>query len=81
MLLREVTFTVDVGEHGYLIGFDDDYDFPSEMPFGWRCGPLTAATAVVLPTTDTGPLQMNPSRSTTPRPALKQTVAGSPRRK
>ncbi|MEU1661002.1 hypothetical protein ABZ527_33605 [Streptomyces griseofuscus] len=58
MLIREVSFTVDLGEHGYLIGFDDDYDFPSEMPFGWRCGPATPATAVVLPTTDTGPLQM-----------------------
>ncbi|AOR29770.1 hypothetical protein BFF78_00490 [Streptomyces fodineus] len=66
MLLREVTFTVDVGEHGYLIGFDDDYDFPSEMPFGWRCGPLTAATAVVLPTTDTGPLQMTVQVHDTP---------------
>lgn len=58
MLIREAAFTVDLGEHGYLIGFDDDYDFPSEMPFGWRCGPVTDATAVVLPTTDTGPLQM-----------------------
>ncbi|MET9176263.1 hypothetical protein ABZX64_35335 [Streptomyces misionensis] len=58
MLIRETTFTVDLGEHGYLIGFDDDYDFPTEMPFGWRCGPATDATAVVLPTTDTGPLQM-----------------------
>ncbi|MFF9409888.1 hypothetical protein ACF1B0_30845 [Streptomyces anandii] len=58
MLLCEVTFTVDLGEHGYLIGFDDDYDFPSEMPFGWRCGPAGEALAVVLPTTDTGPLQM-----------------------
>ncbi|MGW7261500.1 hypothetical protein [Streptomyces sp. NPDC054834] len=58
MLLREVTFTVDLGEHGYLIGFDDDYQFPPEMPFGWRCGPAGEAIAVVLPTTDTGPLQM-----------------------
>ncbi|AGS73919.1 hypothetical protein [Streptomyces collinus] len=58
MLIREATFTVDLGEHGYLIGFDDDYDFPHEMPFGWRCGPATDAIAVVLPTTDTGPLQM-----------------------
>ncbi|WP_257585889.1 MULTISPECIES: hypothetical protein [unclassified Streptomyces] len=58
MLIREATFTVDLGEHGYLIGFDDDYDFPTEMPFGWRCGPATDATAVVLPTTDTGPLRM-----------------------
>ncbi|MYR87125.1 hypothetical protein GTY41_19790 [Streptomyces sp. SID685] len=58
MLIRETTFTVDLGENGYLIGFDDDYDFPSEMPFGWRCGPATPATAVVLPTTDTGTLRM-----------------------
>ncbi|MER6548343.1 hypothetical protein [Streptomyces sp. NPDC001250] len=58
MLLREVTFTVDLGEHGYLIGFDDDYDFPQEMPFGWRCGPASEAIAIVLPITDTGPLQM-----------------------
>ncbi|MFB8183548.1 hypothetical protein ACFC8N_47920 [Streptomyces sp. NPDC055966] len=58
MLLREVTFTVDLGENGYLIGFDDDYDIPRQMPFGWRCGPATEYLAVVLPTTDTGPLQM-----------------------
>ncbi|GAA1042338.1 hypothetical protein GCM10009566_43650 [Streptomyces murinus] len=58
MLIRETTFTVEVGEHGYFIGFDDDYDFPSEMPFGWRCGSATPANAVVLPTTDTGTLQM-----------------------
>ncbi|MEU6775139.1 hypothetical protein [Streptomyces sp. NPDC046759] len=57
MLVCEASFTVDLGEHGYFIGFDD-YDFPPEMPFGWRCGPATQATAVVLPTTDTGPLQM-----------------------
>ncbi|MEU6555304.1 hypothetical protein ABZ915_34290 [Streptomyces sp. NPDC046915] len=58
MLLREVTFTVDLGEHGYLIGFDDDYQFPRQMPYGWRCGPAGEAIAVVLPTTDTGPLRM-----------------------
>ena len=28
------------------------------MPFGWRCGPATDANAVVLTTTDTGPLQV-----------------------
>ncbi|MFF2132976.1 hypothetical protein ACFVW1_48140 [Streptomyces olivochromogenes] len=28
------------------------------MPFGWRCGPATDASAVVLTTTDTGPLQL-----------------------
>lgn len=33
MLLREATFTVELGEHGYLIGFDDDCRFPAEMPF------------------------------------------------
>ncbi|MFJ8158905.1 hypothetical protein [Streptomyces sp. NPDC094468] len=38
--------------------FTDDYEYPAEMPFGWRCGPATDANAVVLTTTDTGPLQM-----------------------
>jgi hypothetical protein len=71
MLLRELTFTIDVGEHGYLIGFDDDYDFPREMPFGWRCGPATEAIVVVLPTTDTGPLQMTVQvHDTPPSPEL-----------
>ncbi|UXY24230.1 hypothetical protein N8I84_40330 [Streptomyces cynarae] len=58
MLVREVSFTVDLGENGYLIGFTDDYEYPAEMPFGWRCGPATDDGAVVLTTTDTGPLQM-----------------------
>ncbi|MFH8342611.1 hypothetical protein [Streptomyces sp. AM6-12] len=58
MPIREATFTVDLvdlGEHGYFTGFDDDYDFPTEMPYGWRCGPATQTSAVVAPTTDTGP--------------------------
>jgi hypothetical protein len=58
MLISASSFTVDLGENGYLIGFTDDYVYPSEMPFGWRCGPATDANAVVLTTTDTGPLQI-----------------------
>ncbi|MER7181544.1 hypothetical protein ABT404_19015 [Streptomyces hyaluromycini] len=58
MLVRASSFTVELGENGYLIGFNDDYGYPAEMPFGRRCGPATAANAVVLTTTDTGPLQM-----------------------
>ncbi|GHE58285.1 hypothetical protein [Streptomyces capitiformicae] len=58
MLVHASSFTVDLGENGYLIGFTDDYDYPREMPFGWRCGPATEANAVVLTTTDTGPLQL-----------------------
>ncbi|MFG2951924.1 hypothetical protein [Streptomyces adustus] len=58
MLVRASSFTVELGENGYIIGFTDDYEYPAEMPFGWRCGPATDANAVVLTTTDTGPLQM-----------------------
>jgi hypothetical protein len=58
MLVRSCSFTVDLGENGYLVGFIDDYEYPREMPFGWRCGPATDAGAVVLTTTDTGPLQL-----------------------
>ncbi|EKX63782.1 hypothetical protein [Streptomyces ipomoeae] len=58
MLVRESSFTVDLGENGYLIGFTDDYGFPRELPFGRRCGPATEANAVVLTTTDTGPLRI-----------------------
>ncbi|MGW2964408.1 hypothetical protein ACWDGI_38925 [Streptomyces sp. NPDC001220] len=58
MLVRASSFTVELGENGYLIGFTDDYEYPAEMPFGWRCGPATDANAVVLTTTDTGPLQI-----------------------
>ena len=58
MLVRESSFTVALGENGYLIGFTDDYDYPDEMPFGWRCGPATDEGAVVLTTTDTGPLHL-----------------------
>ncbi|MFF3148305.1 hypothetical protein ACFVRU_43000 [Streptomyces sp. NPDC057927] len=58
MLVRASSFTVELGEGGYLIGFTDDYEYPKEMPFGWRCGPATDAGAVVLTTTDTGPLQL-----------------------
>ncbi|MFF4656326.1 hypothetical protein [Streptomyces sp. NPDC001381] len=58
MLVRACSFTVDLGENGYLIGFTDDYAYPAAMPFGWRCGPATDASAVVLTTTDTGPLHL-----------------------
>ncbi|MFI6639089.1 hypothetical protein [Streptomyces sp. NPDC050504] len=58
MLVRACSFTVDLGENGYLIGFTDDYAYPAEMPFGWRCGPADDANAVVLTTTDTGPLNL-----------------------
>ncbi|MER6374017.1 hypothetical protein ABT255_37855 [Streptomyces mirabilis] len=58
MLVRASSFTVELGEGGYLIGFTDDYEYPKEMPFGWRCGPATDAGAVVLTTTDTGPLHL-----------------------
>lgn len=58
MLVRACSFTVDLGENGYLIGFTDDYAYPAQMPFGWRCGPADEANAVVLTTTDTGPLQL-----------------------
>ncbi|MEU1600562.1 hypothetical protein ABZ468_49460 [Streptomyces sp. NPDC005708] len=58
MLVSASSFTVELGENGYLIGFTDDYAYPSEMPFGWRCGPAADANAVVLTTTDTGPLQI-----------------------
>ncbi|MFF3918380.1 hypothetical protein ACFYZB_33765 [Streptomyces sp. NPDC001852] len=58
MLVREVTFTVGVSENGNLIGFDDDYDRPKEMPFGWRCGLATDSNAIVMPTPDTGPVHM-----------------------
>jgi hypothetical protein len=53
---RRAGRTVELGENGYLIGFTDAYDYPAEMPFGWRCGPVTDANAVVLTTRDTGPL-------------------------
>ncbi|MGI5401334.1 hypothetical protein ACQEVG_18170 [Streptomyces sp. CA-135486] len=59
MLVRESSFTVDLGENGYLIGFTDDYEYPPGRPFGWCCGPATDANAVVLTTTDTGPLEMS----------------------
>ncbi|MET9912979.1 hypothetical protein ABZZ74_40470 [Streptomyces sp. NPDC006476] len=58
MLVRASSFTVELGENGYLIGFTDNYDYPAEMSFGWRCGPATDANAVVLTTTDTGPLDV-----------------------
>ncbi|MEU1447573.1 hypothetical protein [Streptomyces mirabilis] len=35
MLVHASSFTVDLGENGYLIGFTDDYEYPREMPFGW----------------------------------------------
>jgi hypothetical protein len=58
MLVHEAEFTVDLGESGYLIGFTEHDDYPDEMPYGWRCGPAGPSSAIVLPTTDTGPLQL-----------------------
>ncbi|MGW4561547.1 hypothetical protein ACWEN3_03760 [Streptomyces sp. NPDC004561] len=58
MLVHETEFTVDLGESGYLIGFTEHDDFPDEMPYGWRCGPAGTTSAVVLTTTDTGPLRL-----------------------
>ncbi|QTE03152.1 hypothetical protein [Streptomyces cyanogenus] len=58
MLVRQAEFTVDLGESRYFIGFTERDDYPDEMPYGWRCGPAGDASAVVLTTTDTGPLQL-----------------------
>ncbi|MEV5989395.1 hypothetical protein AB0L85_31255 [Streptomyces sp. NPDC052051] len=66
MLVRESSFTVALGENGYLIGFTDDYDYPDEFPFGRRCGPATDESAVVLTTTDTGPLHLTIQLHDTP---------------
>ncbi|MEW2121482.1 hypothetical protein AB0945_41375 [Streptomyces sp. NPDC005474] len=69
MLVRASSFTVDLGENGYLIGFTDEYEYPAEMPFGWRCGPATdEANAVVLTTTDTGPLHLTVQIHNAPPP-------------
>lgn len=68
MLLRETTFTIEVSEIGYLIGVGEDYDYPDEIPYGWRCGPATASSAVVLATTDTGPVHLTIQLHDTPPP-------------
>ncbi|WP_257234784.1 hypothetical protein [Streptomyces sp. JV178] len=56
MLVDEAEFTVDLGESGYLIGFTEHDDYPEETPYGWRCGPAGASSAVVLTTTENGQL-------------------------
>ncbi|WP_043687301.1 hypothetical protein [Streptomyces xylophagus] len=56
MLVHQAAFTLEVGESGYLIGFGELVDYPAQMPYGWRCGPATPVGAVVLTTTDTGPV-------------------------
>ncbi|MFF4509299.1 hypothetical protein [Streptomyces sp. NPDC001401] len=58
MLVHEAAFTLEVGENGYLIGFTEHDDYPAQMPYGWRCGPATPAGAIVLTTTDTGPVRL-----------------------
>ncbi|MFJ9909817.1 hypothetical protein ACIRVK_44750 [Streptomyces sp. NPDC101152] len=58
MLVNEAAFTIEVGESGYLVGFTELEDYPTQMPYGWRCGPATEASAVVLTTTDTGPVHL-----------------------
>ncbi|MGW2651642.1 hypothetical protein ACWC2T_43925 [Streptomyces sp. NPDC001393] len=58
MLVHESVFTVDLGEDGYIVGFAEHDGYPAQMPYGWRCGPVDASSAVVLTTTDTGPLQV-----------------------
>ncbi|MGW3118511.1 hypothetical protein ACWDBW_15470 [Streptomyces sp. NPDC001107] len=58
MLVRETAFILEVGESGYLVGFTEHDDYPAQMPYGWRCGPATPASAVVLTTTDTGPVRL-----------------------
>ncbi|MFJ4519314.1 hypothetical protein [Streptomyces sp. NPDC088816] len=58
MLVHQAAFTIEVAESGYLISFTEHDDYPAEMPYGWRCGPAGPASAVVLTTTDTGPVRM-----------------------
>ncbi|MEV0502552.1 hypothetical protein AB0I84_33835 [Streptomyces spectabilis] len=58
MLVHEAQFTLDLGESGYLIGFTEHDDYPDDMPYGWRCGPAGATSAIVLPTTEDGPLHL-----------------------
>ncbi|GAA2321766.1 hypothetical protein Scani_00570 [Streptomyces caniferus] len=58
MLVREASFTFEVGESGYLIGFTEHDDYPDEMPYGWHCGPAGKSSAIVLTATDTGPVRI-----------------------
>ncbi|MFF8946995.1 hypothetical protein ACF1A5_33005 [Streptomyces sp. NPDC014864] len=77
MLVHEAAFTIEVGESGYLIGFTEHDDYPAEMPYGWRCGPADPASAIVLTTTDTGPLHLTIQIHDTP-PALETDNAREP---
>ncbi|MEV5719085.1 hypothetical protein AB0L41_34800 [Amycolatopsis mediterranei] len=69
MLLRQVTFTVHLQESGYLLAVDDEsHGYPAAMPYGWRCGPATPSSAVILATTDTGPVTLILRLHDTPPP-------------
>ncbi|CAO5184562.1 conserved hypothetical protein [Frankia sp. AiPs1] len=68
MLLKDVVLTVEVQESGYLLALGEDDDYPTEMPYGWRCGPAGASSIVVLTTTDTGPVSLTMQLHDTPPP-------------
>ncbi|MEV4441391.1 hypothetical protein AB0K09_20675 [Streptomyces sp. NPDC049577] len=54
MIIAETTLTPETGEYGYLLALGEEYEWPPEWPYGWRCGPIGSDTAHILTDTDTG---------------------------
>ncbi|MFI2206696.1 hypothetical protein ACH47Z_39425 [Streptomyces sp. NPDC020192] len=53
MITAEPTLAPETGEYGYLLALGEDYAWPPQWPYGWRCGPIGSDTAHILTDTDT----------------------------
>ncbi|MFJ8097527.1 NucA/NucB deoxyribonuclease domain-containing protein [Streptomyces griseofuscus] len=53
LITTETTLTPETSEYGYPLTVGEDYEWPPEWPYGWRCGPIGKDTAHIITDTDT----------------------------
>ncbi|MFF4188573.1 hypothetical protein ACFYZ9_35775 [Streptomyces sp. NPDC001691] len=71
MIIAESTLTPETGEHGYLLALGEEYQWPPQWPYGWRCGPVGSDTAHILTDTDTGTITITiQTHDETPPPEI-----------
>ncbi|MEV6839400.1 hypothetical protein AB0N17_33685 [Streptomyces sp. NPDC051133] len=68
MIISESTLTPETGEYGYLLALGEDYEWPPQWPYGWRCGPIGTDTAHILTDTDTGTITITVQTRDEPPP-------------
>jgi hypothetical protein len=68
VIIAETTLTPETGEYGYLLALGEEYEWPPQWPYGWRCGPIGSDTAHILTDTDTGTITITVQTHDEPPP-------------